>query len=115
MERDDGSEHSATLEQRTVSATPNVLGLFWPICWSKKKAQNTLMMDNTLETWSNKGIEKKLHIMRQCIITKFIMLFDPEFHLEKYYNRMLTSHLRILVNKHWYSGQYTLFGNIYIL
>jgi len=51
--------------------------------------------------------------MRQCIITKFIMQFDREFCLENYYGRILTSRVRILVNKQSYSGQYAIFGLTY--
>jgi len=52
--------------------------------------------------------------MRQCIITKFIVKFDRELYLEKYYRRiLLTSCIRILFNKQSYSVQYALFGITY--
>jgi len=50
---------------------------------------------------------------RQCIITKFIMYFDQESHLEKYYGRILNSRVSKLVNKQIYCGQYALFGKMY--
>jgi len=51
--------------------------------------------------------------MRQGIITKFIMQFDREFYLENYYGRILTSRMRILVNKQSYTGQYAIYSLTY--
>jgi len=58
MELDEAVEDSATPEQRDVSATLNVPGLIWPTWRSKKMAQKMLLMVNTMETRSNKGINK---------------------------------------------------------
>jgi len=51
--------------------------------------------------------------MHQWIITNFIMQFDWEFFLQKYYGRILTSQVRILIIKQSYRGHYALFGKIY--
>jgi len=59
MELDSGSEHSEIPEQQHLSATLNVSGLIWPIQWSKKKVEKTLMTVNIMETRRNKGIKKK--------------------------------------------------------
>jgi len=40
------------------------------------------------------------------------MLFDQEYYLEKYYGRILTSRMWILVNQQKYSWQTALFGNM---
>jgi hypothetical protein len=60
MELDNGSEDSDSLEQRSVSATPNVSGMIRPIVLqSKKKIEKVLMTVNIIETRRNKGIKKK--------------------------------------------------------
>ena len=51
--------------------------------------------------------------MCRCIISKFIMWFDRELDLEKYYGRILSSRVRILVNKQRLSRQYALCAKIY--
>ena len=111
--QDNVSEDWETPEQRNVSAAPNVSGFIRPIRWSKKKAEIVLMTVNILETRRIEGIKKKSNRMRQCIITKFIMYFDRELHLEKYHGRILSIRVRIVANKPTYSGKYGLFGKIY--
>jgi len=59
MELDNGSEVSETLEERNVSAAPNVPGLIRPIRQSKKKVEQALVKVNIMETRRNKGIKKK--------------------------------------------------------
>jgi hypothetical protein len=113
MELDNGSKDSETPELRNVSAAPNVPWLIWSIRRSNKKVEQAVLTVIIMETRNNKGFNKKLDRMRQCIITTFIMQFNQEFYLEKYYGRILTSHMRILVNKQSYSGQYALFGITY--
>jgi hypothetical protein len=113
MELDNGSEESETPELQNVNAAPNVPGLIRPTLRSKKKVEKTLLMVNILEMRRNKGIKQKLDRMRQCIITKFIKQFDQEFWIENYYGRILTSRVRILVNKQSYTGQYAIFGITY--
>ena len=56
MELESGTEDSETPEQRNVIAASNVPGLIRPIQWSKKKAEQTLMMVNIMETGRIKGI-----------------------------------------------------------
>jgi len=58
MELVKGSEDSENLEQRNVSAAPNVPRLIQSILQSKKKAEKVLMTVNIIETWRNKGIKK---------------------------------------------------------
>jgi len=43
----------------------------------------------------------------------FFMLFDQEFHLDKYYGRILSSRMWILVKKQNDSGHNEVFGKIY--
>ena len=59
MERDNGSEDLETLEQRNLSAAPNVPGLIRSIPWSKNNTEKTLMTVNIMETMRNMGSKKK--------------------------------------------------------
>jgi hypothetical protein len=59
MALDNGSNDSETLEQRNVSAAPNVPRLFRPIRQTKKKIEKPLMTVSLKETRKNKGIKKK--------------------------------------------------------
>jgi len=47
--------------------------------------------------------------MCQCIIRKLIMLFDEEYHFDKYLGRLLISGREQLVNQEKYTGKYALF------
>ena len=58
MELDNGSEVSATLEERNVSAAPNVPGLIRPIWQSNRKVEKALVTVNIMEMRRNKGIKK---------------------------------------------------------
>jgi len=59
MELDNGSEDSATAEQRNVSAAPNVPGLIRPLRRLKKKVEMALMTVSIMETRKNQGIKNK--------------------------------------------------------
>ena len=59
MALDNGSEDSETLEQRNVSAAPNVPGLIRPIRRSKIEVETALMMFSIMDTRRNSGIKKK--------------------------------------------------------
>jgi hypothetical protein len=61
MSLDNGSLHSATLEQQKLSVAPNVPELIWPICWSKNYLEQALIRVNIIDTKRKKGIRKMLH------------------------------------------------------
>jgi len=101
-----------TPEQWDVSATPKVPGLIWPTQANKNGWQG-LMTVNTMETRRNKWNETKYDWLRQWIFPRFFMLHDYQFHLVKFYVRILSSLMRILVNKPQYSRQNETFCKTY--
>jgi len=57
IEVDNGIKDTETLEQRNVSASPNVPRLIGPTWRPKRKAEKLLMTANTMERRRNKGIK----------------------------------------------------------
>jgi len=50
--------------------------------------------------------------MGQYVFTRFYMLLDQKYHLEKYYERRLGSHMWIIVHKQKYSRPNELFSKL---
>jgi len=80
---------------------------------SQDKAEKVLMMVNAMGMRKNQGNKKRSDRMRQCIFTRFFMLFDWECHSEKYYGKMVNSSLWIFVNNQKYSRRNKSFGKLY--
>jgi len=59
IELDNGIADQERLEQRDVSATPNVPRVIWPTRKSKKKAEAGLVNVNAVEMRRNKGNKKR--------------------------------------------------------
>jgi len=78
---------------QVVSAAPSVPGLIRPTWRSMTQAQKGLMMVTALDRRRNQGNKKKYDRMGHWVYTRFYMLVDGEFHLEKFYGRILCSHM----------------------
>jgi len=110
---DNAIKASERPEYWVVSAAPNVPGLIRPTPRSIKKVEHWLMTVSTLKPRRNKGNKKKWDWLGQYVFTRFYMLLDREFHLEKYRGRIVSSCVRTLVHKSNYSRQIVIFREIY--
>jgi hypothetical protein len=59
MKQDNSIENPEYLEQRDVSAAPNVPRLIQPTQKSNRQAEKVLMTVNAIETRRNKGVKKR--------------------------------------------------------
>ena len=93
VEEDNGIEDRECPKHWDVSATSIVPGLIWPTLRSMKKAEKGLMTVTAMETRRRKGNKKKLDRMGQYVFTRFYMLLDQDFDLEKHYGRIVSSRM----------------------
>jgi len=91
IELDNCIQDPESPEKSDVSATTTVPGSIRPTPRSKKLVGMQLMTVNAIESRRNKGKMNKSGKMRQHIFTRFSMLLDPEFHLDKYYGSIVRS------------------------
>jgi hypothetical protein len=82
-----------------VSAVPNIPGLIWPTWRHMTQSEMLWITVTALETGRNNGKKKKYNTIGQFVLTRFGLLVDWEFHLEKYYQRILSSHMWLIVHQ----------------
>ena len=97
---------------RDVHPAPNVPRLIRPIRWSMKPAEMGLITVTTTER-RNEIIKNMQDRMGQYVITRFYMLLDWEFHLERYLRRILSSHMWIFVHTQKYGGWIESFSKMF--
>jgi len=93
-----GSKSSGSPDHWVLSAARNVLRLIWPTWRSMNNAATGFITVCAMETRRNKGNKKKQHWLCQYLFTRFYILLDGEIHLEIYYRRIVSSHMRLIVH-----------------
>jgi len=110
--KDNGIEDPDCPELRDVSATPDVPRLIRQTWKSQRQAETVLMTIKAIEMWRNKGVKNMVDRMRQLFSSLFMYL-DWVCQLEIYSGWMVSSSLRISVDKQIYSRCNECFAKIY--